>query len=49
MLVVRFYKDTFGTAIYQDKESIRLGHGLFSKGSLDQETVDKVSKVFRSF
>lgn len=49
MLVVRFYKDTFGTPIYQDKETVRLGHSLFSKGSLDEETIDKVSKVFASF
>lgn len=49
MLVVKFYKDTFGTPIYQDKETVRLGHSLFSRGYLDEETIDKVSKVFASF
>ena len=49
LLVVRFYRDTAGTPVFQDKETVRLGQSLYSKGHIDQETVDRAAMVVSRF
>jgi exopolyphosphatase/guanosine-5'-triphosphate,3'-diphosphate pyrophosphatase len=49
ILVVRFFKDTMGTPIFQDKESVRLGQYLFKTGSIDKETIEKTRIVISNF
>ena len=49
LLVVRFYPDTMGTPIYQDKESVRLGRSLYGTGSLDRASIDKSALVISRF
>ena len=49
--VVRYYPETTGASVFQDKEMIRLGKGLYSEGSIGKDTIrnaaliDKVSVV----
>lgn len=49
LLVVRFYPESMGTPVFQDKESIRLGQSLYSTGSISQEAVDKAGLVVARF
>ncbi len=49
LLVVRFYRDSSGTAIFQDKESVRLGQSLYSTGRISQETIRKSALVISRF
>jgi len=49
ILVVRFFKDTMGTPIYQDKESVRLGQHLFRYGFIDRETIEKTRIIISNF
>ena len=49
LLVVRFYKDSTGTPVFQDKETVRLGQSLYSTGSIDRATIDKSSLVVSRF
>lgn len=49
LLVVRFYPDTSGTAIYQDKESVRLGRSLYGTGRIDRPSIDKTVLVISRF
>ncbi|MDO5861294.1 MAG: Ppx/GppA phosphatase family protein [Thermoplasmata archaeon] len=49
LLVVRFYPDTSGTAIFQDKESVRLGKSLYSTGVIDRESIEKSVLVISRF
>ncbi len=49
LLVVRFYRDSAGTAIFQDKESVRLGQSLYSTGRIADETIQKGALVISRF
>ncbi len=49
LLVVRFYKDSSGTPVFQDKETVRLGQSLYSTGRIDQQTIDKSALVVSRF
>ena len=49
LLVVRFYKDSSGTPVFQDKETVRLGQSLYSTGRIDQATIDKSALVVSRF
>ena len=49
MLVVRFFPGSLGTPIFHEKESVRIGRSLYSKGTIDEETYDKVAKVMSAF
>jgi len=49
VLVVRFFKDTLGTPIYQDKESVRLGQHLFKHGYIDKETIEKTCIIISNY
>jgi exopolyphosphatase / guanosine-5'-triphosphate,3'-diphosphate pyrophosphatase len=49
LLVVEFDKDSLGTPVFQDKESVRLGEGLYRNGVLDQEAIDKCALVVGKF
>ncbi|MDR2698987.1 MAG: Ppx/GppA family phosphatase [Candidatus Methanoplasma sp.] len=49
ILVVRFFKDSMGTTIFQDKETVRLGQHLFRHGFIDRETIEKTRIVISNF
>lgn len=49
LLVVRFYPESSGTPIFQDKESLRLGRSLYQDGRIDRESIDKAALVIRRF
>jgi exopolyphosphatase/guanosine-5'-triphosphate,3'-diphosphate pyrophosphatase len=49
MLVVRFYEESLGTPVYQDKETVRIGQSLYSKGAIDPETIQKTKIVAENF
>ncbi len=49
LLVVRFYKDSSGIPVFQDKETVRLGQSLYSTGCIDQATIEKSSLVVSKF
>lgn len=49
LLVVRFYRDSSGTPIFQDKEAVRLGQSLYSTGRIAQDAIDKSSLVLSRF
>lgn len=49
MLVVRFFKDSLGTPIFQDKETVRLGQNLYRSGYIDKETIGKACLVLSNF
>lgn len=49
ILVVRFFKDSMGTPIYQDKETVRLGQNLYKSGFIDAATIEKTKVVMTNF
>ncbi|MCL1811695.1 MAG: Ppx/GppA family phosphatase [Methanomassiliicoccaceae archaeon] len=49
ILVVRFFGDSMGTPIFQDKESVRLGQHLFKNGFIDKEAIEKTRIVISNF
>jgi len=49
ILVVRFFGNSMGTPIYQDKESVRLGQYLFKNGFIDDGTIEKTRIVISNF
>jgi exopolyphosphatase/guanosine-5'-triphosphate,3'-diphosphate pyrophosphatase len=49
ILVVRFFKGSMGTPIFQDKEIVRLGQHLFRHGFIDKETIEKARIVVSNF
>lgn len=49
LLVVRFYPDSSGTPVFQDKESVRLGKSLYSTGRITREAIDKSALVISRF
>ena len=49
LLVVRFYKDSSGTPVFQDKETVRLGQSLYSTGRIDDATIEKSAVVVSRF
>ena len=49
LLVVRFYKDSSGTPVFQDKETVRLGQSLYSTGRIDDATIEKSRLVVSRF
>lgn len=49
ILVVKFFGDSMGTPIFQDKESVRLGQHLFRHGFIDAETIKKARIVLSNF
>ncbi len=49
ILVVRFFPDSMGTPIFQDKEIIRLGQHLYRHGYIDQESIDKTRIIVSKF
>lgn len=49
LLVVRFYKDSSGTPVFQDKETVRLGQSLYSTGRIDDATIAKSALVVSRF
>ncbi|MCL2032488.1 MAG: Ppx/GppA family phosphatase [Methanomassiliicoccaceae archaeon] len=49
ILVVRFFGNSIGTPIYQDKETVRLGQHLFKQGYIDENTIERVRIVMSNF
>jgi len=49
ILVVRFFGNSMGTTIFQDKEIVRLGQHLFEHGFIDDETIEKTRIVISNF
>ncbi|MDR1954537.1 MAG: Ppx/GppA family phosphatase [Candidatus Methanoplasma sp.] len=49
ILIVRFFGDSMGTPIFQDKETVRLGQHLFKYGSIDKDTLERASIVMSNF
>lgn len=49
LLVVRFFPDTSGTPIYQDKEPVRLGRELYRDGRLGGEAIAKSALIVSRF
>ena len=49
LLVVRFYRDSSGTPVFQDKETVRLGQSLYSTGRIDDATIEKSRLVVSRF
>jgi exopolyphosphatase/guanosine-5'-triphosphate,3'-diphosphate pyrophosphatase len=49
ILVVRFFGNSMGTPIFQDKETVRLGQHLFRHGFIDKETIEKTRLVVSNF
>jgi len=49
ILVVRFFGNSMGTPIFQDKETVRLGQHLFKHGFIDEETIEKTRIVISNF
>ena len=49
LLVVRFYKDSAGTPVFQDKETVRLGQSLYRTGRIDGPTLEKAALVVSRF
>jgi exopolyphosphatase/guanosine-5'-triphosphate,3'-diphosphate pyrophosphatase len=49
VLVVRFYRGSVGTPVFQDKEPVRLGKSLYSSGSIDNATIMKSAMVLSRF
>ena len=49
MIVVEFRGDSVGTVLFQDKETILMGKGLYENGLLDRETISKAAVVLQKF
>lgn len=49
LLVVRFYADSAGIPVFQDKETVRLGQPLYSTGEIDKDTISKAAMVVSRF
>ena len=49
MIVVGFRGDSLGTVLFQDKETIRMGRGLYENGLLDRDTIQKAAVVLGKF
>ena len=49
ILVVKFFKDSMGTPIFQDKETVRLGQNLYKHGFIDKDTIEKTRLVISKF
>lgn len=49
LLVVRFYRDSAGTPVFQDKETVRLGQSLYRTGRIDDEAIGKAALVVSRF
>ncbi len=49
LLVVEFNKDSMGTAIFQDKVSVRLGSGLYKNGVLGEDEIERCVNVVSRF
>ncbi len=49
LLVVRFYRDSTGTPVFQDKETVRLGQSLYSTGAIDDAAIEKSALVVSRF
>ena len=49
ILVARFFGESMGTTIFQDKETVRLGQHLFRHGFIDRETIEKTRIVISNF
>lgn len=49
LLVVRIFEDSMGSAIFQDKETVRLGQSMFADGLIDKETINKTRLVVSRF
>ena len=49
MIVVEFRGDSLGTVLFQDKETIRMGKGLYETGLLDRDTISKAAVVIGKF
>ena len=43
--VVRYYPETTGASVFQDKEMIRLGKGLYSEGSIGKDTIRNAALI----
>ena len=39
VLVVRFYRGSAGSPVFEDKEAVRLGKSLYSTGKIDDSTI----------
>ena len=47
--VVRYYPETTGASVFQDKEMIRLGKGLYSEGSIGKDTIRNAALIVSRF
>ncbi len=49
LLVVKFYDGTLGTEIARDREVLRIGRSLYSKGTIDDDAIEKCGIIVRKF
>lgn len=49
MIVVDFSGGMPGTTVFQDKETVRMGRGLYETGALDRTTLGRISVVLNKF
>jgi len=49
VLVVRFYRGSAGSPVFEDKEAVRLGKSLYSTGKIDDSTIMKSAMVVSRF
>ena len=47
--VVRYYGTVPGDTVFQDKEMLRLGRGLYSEGRIGKETITKAAIIVSRF
>ncbi len=49
MIVVDFSGGTPGTTVFQDKETVRMGKGLYETGELDRQTLARIDIVLNKY
>lgn len=49
LLVIKFYDGTLGTEIARDREVLRIGRSLYSKGVIDKDAIAKCGIIVKKF
>ena len=49
LLVVKFYDGTLGTEIARDREILRIGRSLYSKGTIDEDAIERCGIIVKKF
>ena len=49
LLVIKFYDGTLGTEIARDREVLRVGRSLYSKGMIDKDAIAKCGIIVKKF